>query len=636
MSAPALSKLWPVITMLATLLIGTLALQVYAESHDSQALVVAIHPETTAAVEDEALDDSDGSLELGRSVSPDHANARGLARRGDLVPALRLFRKAAAANPESGWLLAEYGYWLLVAKQAPDAVTALKRAEKLQPREPRIALYAGMALRQVGDLVGAEAELRRAIALHPGFGSALIALGRLLGAQGKQDEAVAYLTEAGRSGANEQRARASVALGRVLLATGRAADAEQAFAAAINWAPAQAEIRIAAARAYLDLDGDHNGQRALEIASRATELAPDLPRVHLLLGDAKSATGDVDGAEVAYLRALHLDPSYTAARRKLIRLALDRRDFGQARAQTELLLSIDAEPPEHHFLAGLVASRSGRLDEARASYKTAIAKANGVYPEAYLNLGAVLRDADDLPGAIAAYRQALKQKPDYLAALNNLGLALAAADRTKEAEATYRKALAINPDYAAALLNLGKLQSASERYQEAIVTFERLLSIKPGYRQALLNLGVAQRRSGNAAAAITTYRRLVQAEPRYVAAHYNLGLALEAENELGAARDAYRQAAALEPEHLPSLRRLGTLEAKLGDLPAAAAIYQTILELEPGDANTRLALADVALRRGDKTTCERESDLAARSSTDKTAAAQLSRRCRADARMSPE
>ena len=60
-----------------------------------------------------------------------------------------------------------------------------------------------------------------------------------------------------------------------------------------------------------------------------------------------------------------------------------------------------------------------------------------------------------LDEAIAAYREAIRLKPDYAEAHSNLGIALAGQGKLDEAIAEYREAIRLKPDYAAAHNNLG-------------------------------------------------------------------------------------------------------------------------------------------------------------------------------------
>lgn len=606
------SRLWPVLVTLVVLPLGASLLEVWARGRGSETVVIPVH----ARNDGPQTDDGDPITFAETPVDEDHQKARETVRRGQLAEGLALYAKAAAAHPEAAGLAVEHGFWLLNARKQELALAELRRARTLSPDDPRVALHLGRALRRADDLAGAEAELRRALAIRPGYGSALIALGGTLLDAGKRTEARDVLLEAAGSGSNEDRARASVQLGAALLALDDPNKAEEAFNAAIERAPARAEVRIAIARAWLNVDTRDAALKASSVLATATELAPDLPDVWTTVGRAREAVDDNAGAEEAYARALHLDPGITYARRRLLRLSLAAHRYTKARGHAEQLLADAPEEPEHHFLAGLVAAREGRTDAARSHYKAAIDRAAAEpgerakkgYPEAWYNLGLLERDADAVDAAVAAYQKALELRPDYNAAQNNLGLALVDAGRLDEAEATYRALLARAPDSVAGFINLGKLMSARKRYPEAVEAYQKALAVRPGYGRALLDLGVAFARMEKLDDAIATYQKLLEANPRSVSGFYNLGLALEDKGDkVGAAR-AWDSALELDPEHAPSLKRRGLLDSEAGRLDDAARRLNEVLDLRPGDHDARLALADVRRRQGDAAACQREAE----------------------------
>lgn len=627
-------RLWPVLSVLIVLLAGAIALEVVARGRPGTEIVIAVHRGPAGSVggdEDDpgAEGDEGAALEEAPALDARHAEARLHARRGELDEALALYERLRGDHPSNAALLAEHGYWLLVARKPERALPILARAAELRPGDTRIALNLGAARSRTGDAAGAEREYRRALAVRPAFGAARIALGALLRRRGQLAEARAVLGPATRSGSNDDRARALVALGRVHLEEHHPQRATRAFDDAIERQPAVAELRVRIARAWLSTGRRADAQRAAEILVRTAELAPDVAAVYSALGRARERGGDSEGAQEAYERALRLDPGYRYVRRRLIRLALERRDFTRARAHAEHLLASASEDPEHHFLAGLVAARDGRVDAARAHYADAVSRANGRYPEAYFNLGLLERAAGQLEASIAAYRHALEQRPRYLAAMNNLGLVLAAAGRQDEAEATYRRALAADGRYAAAWLNLGELLVARGRTDEALAAFRRAIAARGDYPEASLDLAVALGRAGRLEESITAYRALVTAHPRYVSARFNLAVALEQAGRTAEARAELASALEVDPDHVPSRLRVARLDAAGGRLDDARGAFEDVLDHDPGERDARLGLAEVLHRLGDDEGCAREAEIARAAAPDAgTEAAALAARCR--------
>lgn len=599
----ALDRLWPMLVGLGALLAGAMLLEGWAGRRGNEPLRIAIVDEAVASTDDDepATADPDGPEDA--PISPAHARARTLARRALYAEAVPLYEEALRAKPDSPALESELGGWLLAAGQPEKALPHLVRADALRPG-PRSALQLGLARARLGDRAAAEADLRRALALKPGMGEARVALGSLLRKRGALGEAVTLLEAAASAGSNEDRARALVGLGATHLAAGRRADAEQAFDKAVLFAPARAEIRLGIARAWLASDGRQDAERALRVLLKTADLAPDLPAVHATLGRARERTGDDAGALEAYERALRLDPANRYARRRVLRLALQARDFGRARHEAERLVADGPEVPEHHFLSALAADREGREADARRAYEKALEVAGGSYPEALLNLGVLERGAGNLPAARDAYRRALAQRPGYGAAWLNLGRLEEAASDPAAAEAAYRKAVELDPRYAPAWLALGQLQSEARRLDEATASLRRALEARPGYDAAELSLGVVAARAGRYPDAVTAYRNVLARAPRSVAARYNLALALAASGSPADARAALDQALSVDPSHAPSRRKAAELDLAAGRVAEARAGFEELLDLVPGDVPARAALAEIAARLGDRAGCE--------------------------------
>lgn len=599
----ALDRLWPMLVGLGALLIGALLLEGWAGRRGNEAVRIAIADEALPAADDDepATADPDGPEDA--PVSQAHARARTLARRALYAEAIPLYEEALREHADSATLEGELGSWLLAAGQPEKALPHLVRADALRPG-PHSALQLGLARTRLGDREGAEADLRRALALKPGLGAARVALGSLLRRRGAIDEAVTMLEAAASSGSNEERARALVGLGAAHLAAGRRAEAERAFDRAVLFAPARAEIRLGIARAWLASDGRKDAERALRVLLKTADLAPDLPAVHATLGRARERTGDDAGAEEAYERALRLDPANRYARRRLLRLAVQSRDFARARHEADRLVADGPDVPEHHFLSALVADRDGRTADARHAYEKALEVAGGDYPEALLNLGVLEKGAGNLPAARDAYRRALVQRPGYGAAWLNLGRLEESANDPAAAEAAYRKAVELDPRYAPAWLALGQLQSETRRLDEAAVSLRRALEARPGYDAAELSLGVVAARAGRYPDAIVAYRNVLARSPRSVTARYDLALALQASGNAPEAREALGQALSVDPSHAPSRRKAAELDLAAGRVADARAGFEELLDLVPGDLSARAALAEIAARQGDRAGCE--------------------------------
>jgi tetratricopeptide (TPR) repeat protein len=135
-------------------------------------------------------------------------------------------------------------------------------------------------------------------------------------------------------------------------------------------------------------------------------------------------------------------------------------------------------------------------------------------PRARYTLGTVRAAEGDDPGAIEAYRAALRFEPNYVEAHHNLANALARTGQTAEAEDQYRQALRLNPHLAATHDKLGQLLAQQGRLAEAIKQFAAALAEEPQLAQAHFDLGQALWCLGRQSEALGQFERALTLAPQ--------------------------------------------------------------------------------------------------------------------------
>ncbi|MCB9705407.1 MAG: tetratricopeptide repeat protein [Myxococcales bacterium] len=624
------ARLWPMVTALALLLAGTAAVEVVARNSPGRTLTWEISGNEVAVGdgdEQDSDDEGDEAFAAGEAVNEAHADARLLARRGDYQGALTRFEEAIAGAPQSAPLIAEYGHWLRRAGRRAEAEETLAQALALSPEIAPAHLDRALLARERGDHKAALAAFEEALRLRPMHTTTRIAYARELLDRKRFDEAIELLRPVTEAGSNDRRARALAALGHAYAAAGRGPEARDAFEKAVERAPALASIWARAALDLSELSDERSAAEGLRYAQQALRLAPDSAYVADVVGRAYERAGLEAEAYATYQRAQKLDGGLRHPRQRLVRLALEREDFGAARRGAQGLLGLDARRPESHFLAGLVELKAGHLEEGRAHFEAAIAASPEPYAEAWYNLGLLERKADRPEAAIDAYRRAIDARPKYLAAINNLGLAYSDLGRHDEAEVEYRRALEIKPTYTGAWVNLARSEAARGRLDAAIDAYRKALEIDPKERSARLQIAVTLRKAGRPAEAIAEYRALLEDNPRYVKAWFNLGIALAAEGEDEEAIAAYTQAIAHDQDHFGARKNLGLLLHRLGRVDAAREHLSEALEARPEDPELRLALAAIARDSGDAIACSTHVDAVLRQKADDRAALDLLETC---------
>jgi tetratricopeptide (TPR) repeat protein len=118
--------------------------------------------------------------------------------------------------------------------------------------------------------------------------------------------------------------------------------------------------------------------------------------------------------------------------------------------------------------------------------------------EQYFLMGSLLDDGspERQEEAAQAYRRALEDDPDLVAALINLANIRYAKDELAEAQALYERAILIDPSYFEAHFNLGNIHHDHGRYHDAEVCYRDALALNADYPDAHFYLAVTLEKMG--------------------------------------------------------------------------------------------------------------------------------------------
>jgi tetratricopeptide (TPR) repeat protein len=141
------------------------------------------------------------------------------------------------------------------------------------------------------------------------------------------------------------------------------------------------------------------------------------------------------------------------------------------------------------------------------------------YPEAFYNLGLVLRDLGLVTDALDAQRRAVAQNPRYLDALVQLGFLWNAVGNTREALNALDRAIAIDNRSFDAHYYRSTVLTELGRLDDAIGAINQALAIRPDSPEALHALGNTLTRAHREDEALKQYEKALELRPSFLEAH---------------------------------------------------------------------------------------------------------------------
>lgn len=297
------------------------------------------------------------------------------------------------------------------------AITEFRKATEMEPKLAPAFANLGQAYMESRDFGGAIAPLKRALELNPDLTAARQLLGYALLAQGYAAEAIPYL----------EQVQAQGALGIAQLETGRLPEAVATLQAALAKRPndpdllyylgrasglLSKQISDALISAYPDSHRAHQmlaenyfALRRLPEAEKeyreALRLRPDVPGLHLALGQVLAMGSQWDKAEEEFRAETKLQPGNAEAAYRLGNALLQQGRAQAAREELERSDRLKPEMPETLYSMGKAASLTGDTAAAEKAWTRVIEleKRSPLAAQAHFGLATIYRKQGKLKDA---------------------------------------------------------------------------------------------------------------------------------------------------------------------------------------------------------------------------------------------
>ena len=420
--------------------------------------------------------------------------ARALAATHQVPAAVLRMKQAVAADPRNAGSLDDLGSLYAMQKDWPNAEENFHAALAVNPTLASAHLHLAMAL-QAQQRSGAAEELKLAYQLDPENPTINLELGRLLAANGDDQQAIQLLQHA--YALLPQSADAAYQLGLALQRSNRMSEAIPLFQNAAAADPDNPDIL---ANLGMALCQQQKATQAVPLLQKAVLLAPDRPIAHQNLAAAYIQLSQFDDAVSELRTALKLSPDSPQLHYNL-GLALKMQDnIAAAIPELQAAERLDPAMSEPPYVLGILHMQAGQYADAARELSTSLRlqPENG---DGWATLGSVYNHLDQLDQATAALDQAIQRLPQQPDPRLTLAAVLAKQNKPEEAKAERAKAAELmranmNRQRAEVAAHSGASLLQNGKVAEAIVEFQNAISFDPSYPEAHLGLADAFDRQG--------------------------------------------------------------------------------------------------------------------------------------------
>jgi tetratricopeptide (TPR) repeat protein len=451
------------------------------------------------------------------------------------------------------------------------------------PRDFATRVALGDAARKSADFVGAIVEYREALKIKDDT-SVHEKLGDVFRVRDENDNAIKEYQAAAASGDS---ASIEVKLGQACQAKGDLASAIGAYGKAITMKSDDPEVLEALAAGW-------------EAAIKDNPMAPEN---HIGYGQALQYKGDFSQAKAEYAQAINLSPGRrNAAAEKLLQL------LPQVEAARKVSKYIDQGvdyQSKKNYTAAL-----GVYMEAQ---KYVLPSDSKQLAAIIVNMGTVYQAMEDYPNAIKCYQKAASLDPSNADAAQGLktaqagqqqkqitGLSAAADDLFKKGDydgaiAKYRELLKNDPKDPAVHFNIGAAMQLKKDFDGAMSEYNIAIGLDPKNKsyqdslakvkdlkaQPIIDQAVALHGQKKYMEAIGLYQQALSLVPQNASLIYNMASAQYAMQDYANARSSFGRAVQLDPKQVNCLYFIATIDENDGKGAQARGEYQQYMGQAP-------------------------------------------------------
>jgi|WetSurMetagenome_2_1015567.scaffolds.fasta_scaffold00249_3 tetratricopeptide (TPR) repeat protein len=311
-----------------------------------------------------------------------------------------------------------------------------------------------------------------------------------------------------------------------------------------------------------------------------------------------------------------------------------KKDYDKAKELYGQLALLTPNNPDVYKILYSITSQDSSRKAVSAGYLKKYLALKPSDAAAQKNLGDLLYEVKDFPGALAAYKKALSLDPTikgiykrYFEMAGQQGLAADVAEAVKgaiasgEADAAmynaqgiayekqgqypqaiqmFQKALASDPKNAALLMELGSCQVKAGNTTEAAVTYEQVLAVNPQEMRVYKLLGEMYLQQKKQEQAVSTYKKYLEKQPKDYGVAVFVGQDAFKNKNYDEAVRYFGMVAGEEAKKTSFLNMYAQACLQKKDYDKAKELLRQVAAVEPGNAEVYKSLYDISMRGNEK------------------------------------
>lgn len=514
-------------------------------------------------------------------------------RNGDHKKGSELLAKAIEIAPDDIDVLEFQARYLFLKKEFAETEKLYRLL--ISKRPTRVAFHSGL----INALIASE-QLEQAIAalkplLMQSPKNIQLNYLRALAAFRSKDFTTAYNVSSAVLGMHKGHIQSMLIAGASAFSRKEYGQAAQYLQQYVQANPSHDDARLLLSEVQLRQNRVSDATATLESVAKKQ---PDNVKILLAIGRARNMAGDLQKSGDYFQKAVQLDPENTRARAALgaSQIALGRTNIGIE----ELKKAVEEDTNLSRAEIALILSLAGekRYEEAIVAAKR-LQKRHPKRPIGHTAEGLLQYSKGDPESAKAAFRKALEIKPDASDAASNLASIAIISKKPGEARQILQDTLKHRPNDIRLLKLLADSELRLRENDAAIKALGRILEIAPEELNSRLQLAQILLTMGR----VNKAYLVIQSTPLI---HQNRPGVLEVTGQtqikLGLVRESYETFRALEnvKPNSPHVKFLLAMSATaLSQYAQAQKLLEEALSLDAKHVRSRMALADILLRRGD-------------------------------------